>query len=186
MYSVFIFWQKSCIDRKWNSSEMLFISWTKHRLKGHRILLLPFLGETTANIFNSTKYSAALPQLQDHEKEHKRRKKRKREMDEHSPIPSIQESTADVAISKEKDTELTQVVDSEIQNLYQVLPHTNEQNSGRERAPDFTNWWATTPQRVSHRLWAMLQLAVSRFHSQHESLGQELSHTPLFFFGLAI
>lgn len=33
MYSVFIFWLKSCIDRKWNSSEMLFISWT-HRLDG--------------------------------------------------------------------------------------------------------------------------------------------------------
>lgn len=81
-----------------------------------------------ANIFNSTKYSAALlscTQSQDHGKEHKRRKKRKREMDEHSPIPSIQESAVDVAISKEKVTELTPVVESETQNLCQVLPHTN-------------------------------------------------------------
>lgn len=43
-------------------------------------------------------------------------------MDEHSPIPSIQESAADF---KEKTMELTPVVDSETQNLCQVLPHTN-------------------------------------------------------------
>lgn len=69
----------------------------------------------------------------------RKEKKRKGEMNEHSPIPYIQESAPDVAISKEKATELTPVVDSEIQNLCQVLPHTNEQNSGRERAPVFTS-----------------------------------------------
>lgn len=138
------------------------------------------------NIFNSTKYSAALPQLPDHEKKYKRRKKRKREMNEHSPIPPIQESAVDVAISKEKATELTPVVDSEIQNLCHVLPHTNEQNSARERAPVFTSWRAPTPQRTSDRLCAMPQLVVSVFHSQPKNLGQEASHTPLSFFGLAI
>lgn len=60
-------------------------------------------------------------------------------MDEHSPVPSIQESAADVAISKEKATELTAVVDSETKNLCQVLPHAKEENSERERAPAFTN-----------------------------------------------
>lgn len=92
-----------------------------------------------ANIFNSTKFSAALPQLQDHEKEYKRRKKRKREINEHSPVPSIQESAAYMASSKEKATELTPIIDSEMQNLCQVLPHINEHNSGRERGPSFTN-----------------------------------------------
>lgn len=110
-----------------------------HRLEGQRILLLPCLGETMANIFNSTKFSAALPQLQDHEKEYKRRKKRKREINEHSPVPSIQESAAYMASSKEKATELTPIIDSEMQNLCQVLPHINEHNSGRERGPSFTN-----------------------------------------------
>lgn len=66
------------------------------------------------NIFNSTKYSAVLPQLQDHKKKYRRRKKRKREMNEHSPIPPIQESAADVTISKEKATGLTPVVDNEL------------------------------------------------------------------------
>lgn len=59
-------------------------------------------------------------------------------MNGHGPVPSVQESAVHVAISKEKATELTPVVDSEIQNLCQVLPHTNEQSSGRERAPAVT------------------------------------------------
>lgn len=59
-------------------------------------------------------------------------------MNGHSPVPSLQESAVHVAISKEKATELTPVADSEIQNLCQVLPHTNERNSGRERAPAVT------------------------------------------------
>lgn len=47
-------------------------------------------------------------------------------MDKHSPIPSIQESAGDMAISKEKATDwLTPVVDSETPNLFQVLPHTS-------------------------------------------------------------
>lgn len=107
-------------------------------------------------------------------------------MNEHSPIPYIQESAPDVAISKQKATELTPVVASEIQNLCQVLPHTNEQNSGRERAPVFTSWWATTPQCTSNRLWAMPQLVVSGFHSQPKNLGQEAHHTPLYCLHLAI
>lgn len=158
--------------------------------KGQRSPLLGLLlGDTMANIFNSTMYSAALSQVRDHEKEYEERKKRKRKMNEHGPVPSTQEPVY-MATSKWKATEPSPfrwliVRCAAHARLY--LTQINRTQEGRELQLSLTGNHTTASQQ--HAVGDTISLFganVSGLRSQAERLGQEASQTAPSFIGLPI